>query len=192
MDDIAKETTLPAGQLLAMFNKSVRKIARRMRKVFETAAAEEIDGSLEAAKVRSAKKNKNRKKVKGGRMQTLAAEQAADANEAMIEMGSRSKGSGATSNALEGALGEFAEYMVPEELGAALQARGGKSVPSSISVKRTSVRPTWRVRSFRMSTHWVLGLIFWRGSAAAMELVRTFPVRPSAMAFGLRASCKLS
>ena len=69
-------------------------------------------------------------------MQTLAAEQAADANEAMIEMGSRSKGSGATSNALEGALGEFAEYMVPEELGAALQARGGKSVPSSISVKR--------------------------------------------------------
>ena len=134
IDNIADETTLPAGQLLAMFNKSVRKISRRMRKVFETAAADEIDESIEAAKARTQKKNKRSSQSKNVRMRSLDAEQAADATEAISSLNSNSQNN--SQESLTGVLGEYAEYAVPDELGAMLDARGKTSVPQSISVKR--------------------------------------------------------
>ena len=50
IDDLAKETTLPAGQLLAMFNKAIRKISKRLKVIFEEQAAKEVDATLNQAR----------------------------------------------------------------------------------------------------------------------------------------------
>ena len=51
----------------------------------------------------------------------------------MSKMNERSNAAGTK---LSGALAEFAEYTVPDELGDALKARKSTQVPSSITVKR--------------------------------------------------------
>ena len=64
LDDISKETTLPAPAPRNV-QQECSKIARRMRRIFEDAAADEIDQSLAAAKAKSTEKNKRRSKLVG-------------------------------------------------------------------------------------------------------------------------------
>eukprot|EP00943_MAST-04B_sp_MAST-4B-sp1_P001678 g1678.t1 len=62
MDDIAAQLDLPTGQLLAMFNKTVRKVSSYLKRLEENEASEEINNMDKESKNKTRSKNKLTKK----------------------------------------------------------------------------------------------------------------------------------
>jgi N-acetyltransferase 10 len=129
IDQLAKETTLPAGQLLAMFNKSVRKISKCLQKIFEDEAAREVDHSLNQAKSKS--KNKL-KKLKSNHKQTLANDLQEGAAVAQRQQ--------EDDLMMKSVPEEFMEYAVPEGIEEVLASRKSKKLGGGVNVGSVSVK----------------------------------------------------
>ena len=111
IDDLAEETTLPAGQLLAMFNKAIRKISKRLKVIFEDEITKEVDAALA----------KNKKKI----TTKLKTNKNGDHHSQVSEVGTKSVPT------------EYMEYAVPEGIEAVLASRTkGAKIGSTVSVKR--------------------------------------------------------
>jgi hypothetical protein len=129
IDNLADETTLPAGQLLAMFNKSVRKMSKYLAKVFEEDAAREVDQSLNSAKKKS---KKILEKLSGrSQQQTLANDLREGANIAATRQQEEDF-------LMKSVPEEFMEYAVPDGIEDALASRKSKKLGggTTVSVKR--------------------------------------------------------
>ena len=137
IDDLSEETTLPAGQLLAMFNKSIRKISKSFKAMLEEEAAREVDASLVSSHKNAKKKLKG---MTGGLGQSLENDLNEGANEAkrMQERALAGDGGGAMKSVPK----EFMEYAVPEGLAEVLAGRKSKKLGGAgghgmtVSVKR--------------------------------------------------------
>ena len=135
IDDVAAELGLEARQLLALFNKAIRKLTKAMTGIMQRASrAKGMTPALAAAQRREAAARIEMKNTGGSMIEELEDEQAADGAAVSSELQERQRKMFEQSTSSL----DLSKYAIDASTRAALEASATSSVPATVSVPKAA------------------------------------------------------